>query len=44
LNPLALIARIDCSPVSCRSSAERKVLITRDLCSQPVIHSIAALA
>ena len=32
------------SPVSCRSSAERKFLITRDLCSQPVIHSIAALA
>jgi hypothetical protein len=30
--------------VRARSSAERKVLITRDLRSQPVIHSIAALA
>jgi len=27
-----------------RPSAERQVLITRDLRSQPVIHSIAALA
>ena len=43
LNPPPLIARLDCSPVPCRSSAERKVLITRDLRSQPVLHSIAAL-
>jgi len=45
LNPVAVAACIDCSPVTCRSSAERQIVVTRDLWSQPVIvHSTAEMA